>query len=232
MATWRDFQLDLVQTVIFTPEYAAFNAAKVLTTILTKFSDRFDGEMQVLPLPSDAPADLSRVQLKSGDERRQLTISPSRMDSIWTKPEGNLNSVVAGCADVQEEYLRSTEARVGRIALVINRIFAVENPAQELIRRFCNEPCQREPFNHSKSFEIHNHKVYSPSGSTVDYSINSWVRCKTAELVTDKRQVILVQQDINTVETESYRFGSEQISSFFKMAISEVDGVLKKYFPE
>jgi len=78
-----------------------------------------------------------------------------------------------------------------------------------------------------------NHKVYSPAGAGIDYRINSWVRCKTAELETGHRPVIMVVQDLNTLasDAETRRLTLEQLKRFFQMARLEADEIFAKYFP-
>jgi hypothetical protein len=232
MAIWKDFTLGTVQTVVFTPDNSAFNSGKILAIVLGKFSERFDGDMQVLPVPLGAPPELPHVMLKSKDGHWGLNISPVRMDSFRKDSEGNLSDIVRECAQVQTEYIRSAKVRVGKLALVVMRLCPVINPAQELIQRFCTEASQQEPFNNSKAFEIHNHKTYTPSVNDINYQINSWVRCQTAERALDHQPIILVTQDLNTVENESLSFDVDQIESFFELAVKEVDEILKKYFPE
>jgi hypothetical protein len=237
MATWQEFTLQLVQTVVFTPEHAAFASGKAVATILASSQDRFDGEMQVLPLPAEVPPEIPPVQLRSSDGRWGLSMAPARIDSVWRILAGasppSLLAVVSECALVQERYVREMRVRVGRVALIVHRVCPVENPAQALIERFCNEASRREPFNRSESFEIHNHKVYAPRREGIDYEVNSWVRCKTAKLVADNRPVILVEQDMNTLATEleSRRFEPVQLHAFFQMAAVEADEILRKYFP-
>jgi hypothetical protein len=237
MASWQDFTLDLVQTVIFTPDHSAFAAPKALATILAAFPDRFDGEMQVLPLPTELSPDIPHVQLRNSDDSRRLSMAPARIDSVWRNVPGGmalaLPAAVAECAEVQERYVEGLHVRVGRVALLVHRYFPVEHPAQVLIDQFCKESSRRAPFNRSESFEIHNHKVYSPQKPGIDFAVNSWVRCKTARLVADNRPVILVEQDLNTLasEADAARFDGARLQAFFQTAVLEVDEILQKYFP-
>ena len=230
MVTWKNFTLDSVQTTIFTPENSAFSAGKVLAVILAKYKDLFDGQMQVLPIPSMI-ADLPHVVLTSSDGNRQLSVSPSRMDSIWKNSTSDLGDVVRKCAEIQAEYVCKTQTSVGRIAVVVERICLLENPSEILVKRFCNGESQKEPFNRSKSFEIHNHKEYVPKREDVEYAINSWVRCK-ADSNEGMPSAIRVQQDLNTLATETKRFEATGIDTFMSMAIIEIDEILRKYFPE
>ncbi len=238
MPAWQDFVVSMVQTAVFTPEPSAFASGKAVGIILAGFQDRFDGEMKVLPLPAEIPPEIHRVVLQSSDGRWRLSMAPARIDSVWRNTAGaseaSLTTVVSQCAEVQERYIEEAGVRVGRVAVVIHRLCPVENPAETLIERFCNEASQREPFNHSKSFEIHNHKVYAPRREGTDYTVNSWVRCKTANRVPDDHPVILVEQDLNTLATEleSQRFDTARMRAFFAAAPVEADEILRKYFPD
>ena len=162
---------------------------------------------------------------------------PRRIDSVWqAKPPAaalGLESAAGKCTGVLERYVCESRVCVGHVGLVVYRTCSVDNPAQALIQRFCNQSSQREPFNRSESFEVHNHKVYVPQRKDIDYRINSWVRCKSASRVADDSPAILVEQDLNTLpnETDSRRFEPEQIRASFEMAALEADEILRKYFP-
>jgi hypothetical protein len=239
MATRRDFSISAVQMAIFTVEHSSvFSTGRAVAIILQKYGSRFDGEMQALPLPSEIPAEIPHVILQSSDGNWRFQMGPARIDAIWTNrtvpATVNLDEVVLQCGEMLEHYLREARVKVGRAALVVNRICPVANPASTLIERFCNEASKPEPFNRSANFEIHNHKVFLPQRAGIDYKINSWVRCKTGELEAGNRPIILVVQDLNTVanEAEARRFTPEQLKGFFQMARQEADEIFAKYFPE
>ena len=77
MVNWRQFTLSFVQASVYTPENSAFAAGRVVATILGKFGNRFDGAMQVLPIPpnlrlplpptSGLPVDVPHIVLRSND---------------------------------------------------------------------------------------------------------------------------------------------------------------------
>jgi hypothetical protein len=193
--------------------------------------------MQALPLPADVPAEIPRVVLQSSSGRWRLQMGPARIDSIWNNkpPEApaNLAPIVRESVEVLDQYVREMGTAVGRLALVVYRIYPVEYPAQSLIQRFCHPARQREPFNRSETFEIHNHKVYTPELG-INCAINSWVRCKSATTVPDNRPVILVEQDLNSLAQglHTRRFTGEEVRVFFETASQEADEILRKYFPE
>jgi len=237
MATQREFTIAALQLAIFTVDHSAFKNARAVSIVLQKYAERFAGEMQALKLPADLPGEVPHVILQSGDGTWRMQMAPARVDAIWTHPAPatavRLEEVTGSCAEMLEHYVRESLAKVGRAALVVRRVCAAPNPAQALIERFCKPATQQEPFNRSSNFEIHNHKVYSPQREGVNYRINSWVRCKSAELEADNRPVILVIQDLNTLvaEVESQRFTPEQLKKFFQMARLEAEAIFAKYFP-
>lgn len=236
MLNWKEFTVQLVQATIFTPDLSKFVTGKAVAAILAKFRERFDGEMQVLPLPQEAPAVLPRIVLQSGDESWRLNMGPSRLDCIWSNkpasPPPSLPLRVKECAEVPQHYALESSVGVNRVALVVHRVFPVENAAQKLIGQFCSVSSQQEPFNRSETFETHNHKVYVP-GHGIDYQINSWVRCKSVTLAVDNRPAILVEQDLNSLapETDTRRFAGPEMHAFFEAAGHESDDILRKYFP-
>lgn len=237
MPVWQQFTLDSFQTAIFTPDCSVFAAGRVVATILRRFGETFDGEMQALPLPSDVPPEVPRVVLQSSDGQYRLHAAPARIDSFWSavaaKPGATLD-LVKHCAEVHEHYVRETGVRVARLGFILRRIYPIENPAQALIERFCNAASQQATFHRSAAFEIHNHKQYVPRRGGIDFEINSWVRCKSALASPDNRPVILVEQDLNTrrEDLDRARFEAGQIGDFFAAAVQEADDVLDKYFPE
>lgn len=236
MLTWQEFTLRSVQTAMFTPEHSAFAGGRVVATILREFGDRFTGEMLALPLPPSAPPEVPRVVLKSSDESLEANAGPARFNCTWSRIDRDasvtLRQALDQCVEVLEYYARESNVRVGRLGLVLQRACPNDNPAQTLIQRFCTEESQREPFNRSVTFEIHNHKDYTPEG--VDYQINSWVRCQCGLAKPEKTPAILVTQDLNTMaaDLEQRQFDADRIGVFFSMVCDEAEAIIKKYFPE
>ncbi len=238
MVSWRQFTLSSVQTAMFTPDHSAFAGRRVVATIMRQFGERFSGDMQVLPLPPGIPPEISRVVLKSSDGSQEVNAGPARFNYVWNRvdPDASLTlrQALDQCVEVLEYYVRETSVRVGRLALVLQRACPNENPAPTLIQRFCTEESQREPFNRSVTFEIHNHKDYMPVREGVDYQINSWVRCQCGLVEPEKTRAIVVIQDLNTMaaDLEQRQFDADKIGVFFSMVCDEAEAIIKKYFPE
>lgn len=237
MPTWSEFSLHSVQAAIFTPDHQSFNAGRSLAIVLAHFPDLFTGPMQVLPLPAQMPGEIPHVSLQSADEQWQLKMAPARSDCFWMKvdaqPELDLKTAANQCAKVIQLYAADSGVGIGRLAFVVNRVCPNDNPAKTLVERFCTPECQREPLNRSQSFEIHNHKVYTLEHAGISLTVNSWVRCKTAQIASTNQPIILVEQDLNTSEEDAAtrRFTAAETAAFFECVIGETDSILHKYFP-
>ena len=140
MVNWRQFTLRSVQTSMFTPDHSAFAGGRVVATIMRQFGERFSGDMQVLPIPPDAPPEIPRVVLKSADESQVVNAGPARFDCIWNESGAaplKLEQAAHQCVEVLEHYARETRVRVGRLGLILQRVCPNENPAQALIDGVC-----------------------------------------------------------------------------------------------
>ena len=233
MAQAKDFRILSLQLTIYTPELL-FNPNKILGNLMSKFSDIFDGNTTVLPVPRDVPKDVPRLILVSSDERIRLDISEARANFVRYRDESDTlidkDAFWKLCSDVYKEYMESTSARVNRIAFVSVKFLNDGSPGLTLAQSFCKDNLLEEPFNRPENFEIHSHKIYTFE----DFKVNSWVRCKSGVLKANKAPIILVEQDINTIsdKTENYEFSLDDITKFVNLVDAEQGIILTKYFPE
>jgi hypothetical protein len=229
----EQFRLSTVQAVAYLANPEDFSKSNVLSAILSSYAARYNGDVQVLPLPEDIPSEVPRIILQSDPPRWELRASPARIDSMWglLALDEEPGDVVADCAEVLERYVREANVRIGRLALVLSRFTMVDDPATQLIEHFCNDRAIAGPLRRSETFELHNHKRYKPE--TMNEQVNSWVRCKSGRLVSDGSPIINVEQDLNTLEEERETnvFPADQISEFFANASAEADSILLVYFP-
>ena len=192
------FKLASVQAVLYTPNIGAFSQTGVLTFVLGQYADMFNGPIVARPLPSDAPPELPRVTLQSEDGVWRFNAAPARIDLFWTSrfinPE--TTDIVSSCSAILSSYAQVSGTRVGRLALVLLWASDIDNPAQELIDRFCNTESRNRQFRNSSNFEVHNHKRYHLLSAGVD--INSWVKCRTGLLL--QKPAVIIEQDLNTLE--------------------------------
>lgn len=227
----KDFRILSLQFSIFVPELL-FNPNKILGILMSKFSDIFDGDTTVIPLPSDAPGEFPRLTLLSSDNKTKLEIAANRVNLFRYRKEDTTEidekPFLQICSDVFREYIDCTSAKVGRFALVIVKFSEDSNPGLTLARHFCKDELMVEPFDRPERFEIHSHKKYKLG----DFNVNSWVRCKSGILKKDNVPIVLVEQDTNTLseEIEDNEFDIDQIQSFIEIAVKEQRTILDKYF--
>jgi len=141
MLNYSQFNYASIQAVVFMAEGSQFSQPNLLATILGRYAGRFDGPVQALPLPDDAPPEIPRVILQSRDGVFKVQAGLTRVDSFWIATQQPTNqSPGLSCVEVLEHYIRASQLplRVGRLALVITRVAELSNPAQSLIDRFCN----------------------------------------------------------------------------------------------
>jgi hypothetical protein len=229
----NDFFISSVELVAFLADRTV-TSARVMSCVLKKFAELFDGEPQAIPLPPDVPAEIPRVILKSEQPGYVFQAGPARMSCSWTalqEPGTSTVDAVARCSAVMVHCLQTLQPQINRLALIIHRASPSENPATTLIKQFCSKEGQTEPFNRSSTFEIHNHKLYLPVEPGV--AVNSWVRCRTGMLLKDEQPAVLVEQDLNTVlapdGTTLYDAGMAE--RFYGSMAVEADEILCKYFP-
>ncbi|MBD2776330.1 hypothetical protein [Iningainema tapete] len=158
----KDLNIAIAQLVIFTPNVSAFSAPKALALILGKYSHRYDGSVQALPLPEEIPQEVPRVVLQSKDGTYRMDVSPVRVTSYWmqaSEAQVKLEDILSNSMEVLKHYVEGMETQVGRLALVLTRVCKAENPAQLIVERFCKPELQTTIFNKSENFEIHNQKT-------------------------------------------------------------------------
>ncbi|MBW4610023.1 MAG: hypothetical protein KME22_23125 [Hassallia sp. WJT32-NPBG1] len=235
MLTARDLNIVIAQLAIFTPDASTFSAPKALALILGQYSHRYDGNVQALPLPEDVPQEIPRVILQSKDETHRLDISPLRVTSYWmqsSEQQVEPEDILSTSMQVLESYVQGMGTQVGRLALVLTRAFKAENPAKLIIERFCKPELQSTIFKGSENFEIHSHQQIKIE----NFSINSWMRCKTGLLNINNVNFkgVIVEQDWNTLaeEIEQRKFEIEEIKNYFQICAAESEASLKAYLPE
>jgi hypothetical protein len=236
MPSASEFGVASVQVSLFSPDIGTFSQIRVLGYLVAQHQVVFDGPVTSLPLPAEAPPQLPRVIMQSTDGTWRLSAAPARIDVFWN-PQDRLYSLadtmpfITQCSDIVAEFaVQHPDTRIGRLAFVVHSGVVISAPAQELIRLFCNERVQAGPLTDSQAFELHNLKRYQPAGMPT--MINSWVRCRTAEI--REQPAIAVEQDLNTPQEQlaTMRFTSDHIRAFCAFATNEVSDLLGLYFPD
>lgn len=233
MVNIDNFKIGSLQVSIFTPE-VLFSKTKILERMMSCFGDHLDGDTVSIPIPGDAPKEIPRITLCSGDGKLKLDIAESRVNIFRYLNDNeagvDTNEFFDFSLRIIREYKNFTRSIIGRLALVTERFISNQKPASTLADYFCGRKSAKELFGQSLNFEIHSHKKYRLK----EFNINSWVRFKTGTLKKNSKPIILVMQDINTLaeELEETDFGIEQAEIFLRAAYKKQEQVLCKYFPK
>jgi hypothetical protein len=232
------FRTVAAQAALFILEGEA-PTGKLFTHLLQEYAKRMDGDPSYFPVKG-APPGLPLLMMKSADDTLKLQITRERVDLFQQEKEISetaLHSFFHFATEVFLDYVTETDARVGRVAALVSRVAAVENPAKTLAQHFCQEKWLAGPINRPGDFELHTHKRFRLETL---FDINSWIRFKTGILAGSEGgpstlpNVIIVEQDFNSLieEGEPKHISREEITAFFQLAPRELRLVLDRYFPE
>ena len=232
--TAQQFNISSLEIAIFSNKDNELSPTKILGTVLGEFQSRYDGEVQSLPLPVEAPSEIPRITMISSNNEYRLHCATSRIDSFWYNigKQYELKEITENVAQPLSKLITNLNLSIGRYALVIERTIEVEKAAEYLADKFCDEGIRKGPIKRSDSFEIHNHKKFDLRLSKDNsIKVNSWVRCKN--IVSNYgKEMIWVQQDINTLHEvlPSKKFSNQDFVSFYKAATKEAESIMSLYF--
>jgi hypothetical protein len=225
MLTSDQFRVVNLQIGVFTP-----GLQLRANRVLAKMSEMFDGGPTVLPFGDEVPQEVPRLILSTADGRYRFQVSNSRADFVTDSNAVDVIESRKFAETTLEAYLDVTRGVVGRLACGLKWAAEIGGPGIELARHFCREEWLKGPLNRPEDFELHAHKKFLLASR---WSVNSWVRCKTAKLVGSNSPIVLVEQDLNTLaeEAEANDFDLEDIRQFIADCAPELDHILKLYFP-
>ena len=235
MPGYTNFVLAQCQATLFTPE-AEVSSARLLSRLLPRWADVFDGEPIVMPLPDGIPKEIPRAILQSRSGEWRCECASGRLNLYWkqpspTAPGQSLQAIYRRFIPLLEQYFEFIDSRVGRLAGVVNRYSIHESPGRFLAAHFCKERWLKAPFNRPENFELHAHKKFQMAA----FEVNSWVRNRTGILAAEGtgQAIILVEQDLNTLaeQQDQRAFPMNEIRGFFEAAVHSFDEILALYYP-
>ncbi len=200
---------------------------------LSNLQTFYDGELFVFPLPPEVPSEIPSVILKTADGRQRIEISRSTVTCRWdaSDPSENVKTrVIEEVAEHLAQVVELTNADVGRIGGVMERVSASSDPGPALAKQFCRPELLSGPLNRPEGFELHAHKAFSMASV---WEVNSWIRIRAGKSAAHgSYDRVLVQQDINTLaEHFSTRaFSGSDVRGFAAACAGEFETVLYLYF--
>ena len=234
--TVRMFRLASCQATLFTPD-EEISTTKLLDGVVHRWLDRFDADPVIIPASEDIPREDPRIILNSTSGNWRCEIASMRINLFWrrtntTTAEPTLFEFYAEAVRMLNEYTKFLNARVGRMAAVLNRFVEHATPGLFLSRHFCQDRWSAAPLNRPENFELHAHKRYRLAG---EFEVNSWVRSKTGTVSGEHpHPIVLVEQDLDTPaeDGDRRRFSAEEIARFFGECSYVFDSILWLYYPE
>jgi len=88
------FILSKLQAAVFTPDLNITNSLNLANIINTLLPGKLNGDVSILPIPQDAPAEIPRLQLSSEDGKWKVSISLVRTDLIYLDPNASEDTII------------------------------------------------------------------------------------------------------------------------------------------
>jgi hypothetical protein len=233
MPTHADFSPFTLLASAFTPE-RGLSPALVLSRFLPQFADIFNGEPVLFPAVPGLPREVVTATLTSNSGAWVCEVSGARLNIVWrlvqeARPP-TLPDFLAQAIRMIHAY-QGLGVRIGRLAMVVNRLAQQDTPGRWLAEHFCAPHWLAGPVGNARFVEFHVHKIVEIRGP---FRVNTWVRSRAA--LTDQQpplEVILVEQDINTLleQEAATTFTPAQVADFFEAAQAEMQTQLEQYYP-
>ena len=235
MLTLNDIQPEALQASAFVKDQE-LGPTRILRRVLRDWGDIYDGEPVVLPSLEAFPPDVASVILTSRDERHRIEVARTRINLFRIRvdePPLDLGGIGAKLAGRLADIVEGEQALIGRLAAVATNFFDAEDAAKEIARHFFKDRWlegSKAPLNRPQKLEVHSHKIFQLA---VDLQVNSWVRVKSAQRIKDLSPVVVVEQDINTLEEDRLEreFSRAAVVAFYDRVAREFSTILGLYFP-
>jgi len=227
------FQLQQLQTALFTPGVNLTKPLDIAQGLISATEPLFDGQPIILPIPPDAPPEIPRIIVKNSNGSYACNVSQNRVDFIFT--EKGIFRPIRGESDQFLNYLLSiVDFLKSDLKISINRIGIITMlllPLRESSSRFIAQKFLKEQL-FSDTYEIQ-FGILKRSQLT-GYDVNCWFRLNTLRNVNDPSndRMMLVTYDINTQPEVSYDLNKDQVGIFFNFTIKYTEEDLKIYFIE
>lgn len=213
-------KLDSLQLVLFSPGIMIVNKLKTATALNESLSNIFDGDPLIVPLPSDAPGEIPRIQLKSKGETRILSIARNRLDLLFRYKDTDetpfpIPDVFTHFLKIFEFFKKDTHTDFIRAAMVTKWVAELEKSTalECLLSKYIRSGAVK-----GRPYKLQLH--YLTKESIAGLKTNRWTRIKTANKIPELEQnkFIAIEIDINTLAEEIYKFDGELLKNFLDEA--------------
>lgn len=220
---------------IFVPRIEA-NASRIIRGLPEWWFELFDANHQAPFQPQGhLPPEYPIMVITSKSGGFGFSISQNRINFEWNSPNINVDAPdYEQFFDDASKYLLEVtdkfDLQINRLAVNYNRFVRHDNPGLYLAKHFCRDKWWKDqPMNRPGHFELNSHKRYEIYDGL---EVNSWVRNKSGQLINPADPIIMVEQDINTLQDDDHNIENEEVERFFNENVAELDKILKLYYPE
>ena len=206
-----------LQTALFLTSLDTVKKLDLAMAIRSASGGLLDADPLMLPIPPNAPPELPRLQLRSGDGHWVYQVTGNRLDFVFEPPFDKLGDIefadtiqrqaqINGSIwdAIQAEYSASG-SRIGIVSLFVS---LPGDPVRVLQTRFM------QPSNAPTPHQLQLHALHKMVLGEIP--INRWVRCIAGELPLESgsQDSLRVEIDVNTLPERHFGLGSAAILGF------------------
>lgn len=197
-----------------------YRTSSVAIDVISKHGKIFDSELLNIPLPENAPTNITASQLKSSDEKWIINISRERIDFFWQylydEKEADFKEIRDFFLKVIDLCLQNDEikqTKINRISNVITHEIEESNSIDLIQQKLL-----------AKRFDnIHDIKLrFNQREDVEEFKVNNITNIESVmtkdirdESVPEERK-FFIQKDINTrQDLKNQEFNVEQIKAFY-----------------
>ena len=160
----------------------------------------FDGMPQIIPLPFEAPHDIPRVTLRSGNDRYNCNIAASRIDLIFNEvgaPELEWPELMKDFSSKSTLFVKSVFSRIPivRFGLVGSFFIQDKNASSSISRKYLKQDlstAEEINFRYNKRAESHG------------LELNNIISINTASMIfIQEEKGVYIERDINNIPTDT-----------------------------
>ncbi len=215
-----ELNLARLQTAVFLTSLDTTRKLDLALTIRQASDELLDADPLMLPIPSHAPLDMPRLQIKSGDGYWTCQVTGNRLDLIFEIPNDKLGIAESAqtihrqaqiLSSLWEDLQRNFGAAANRMGLVSRFVGPLDNAVEVLRERFLLASNAPEPH------ELQLHVLHKMTLG--DTPVNRWTRCFSAASspLPGTQGWIQVEIDVNTMPDHPFTVTPSSLTDFATM---------------
>lgn len=210
----REIQLEQIQAAVFSNSINMTDKLAIAKALQERIQV-LDGEPLVLPIKdAEAPPEVPRILLKSGNGKYSLNLARSRLDFFFKPDENNLEKALTEdmviFKQVLNAYKEALSPAINRLGLIIKQICLLEESSNSLM---LHKFIQTGRFESTHQIQL-NVLDRLRLGSI---ETNRWIKIHSLRNKSNPQddKAISLELDINTLQETHQLFSTDTIIAFF-----------------